>query len=107
MESMRIIEDFNWDAYENSEALSSISAEELEKAYDGIINTVKKDEIVEVNNSYGRNVLIAKGLGIEANAKTLNDLKLKKQNDDKIVAKLHCLIDVMKHHNYRHAVFSI
>lgn len=47
----------------------------------------KKDEIVEVNNSYGRNVLIAKGLGVEANAKTLNDLKLKKQNDDKIAAK--------------------
>ena len=41
------IEDFNWDAYENSEALSSISAEELEKAYDGIINTVNKDEIVD------------------------------------------------------------
>lgn len=28
-----IIEDFNWDAYDNGESLSSLSAEELEKAY--------------------------------------------------------------------------
>lgn len=47
----------------------------------------KKNEIVEVNNSYGRNVLIAKGLAVEANSKTLNDLKLKKQNEDKIAAE--------------------
>ena len=47
MESMRIIEDFNWDAYDNGESLSSLSAEELEKAYNGIINTVNNNEIVE------------------------------------------------------------
>ena len=29
------IEDFNWDAYENGEAVTSASHEELEKAYDG------------------------------------------------------------------------
>ena len=28
------IEDFNWDAYENGEAVTSASHEELEKAYD-------------------------------------------------------------------------
>ena len=42
-----IIEDFNWDAYDNGESLSSLSAEELEKAYNGIINTVNNNEIVE------------------------------------------------------------
>ena len=47
MESMRIIEDFNWDAYDNGESLSSLSAEELEKAYNGIINTINNNEIVE------------------------------------------------------------
>ena len=41
------IEDFNWEAYDNGESLSSISAEELEKAYNGITNTVNKDEIVD------------------------------------------------------------
>ena len=47
MESIRIMEDFNWEAYESSQTLSSLSAEELEKAYNGIINTVKKEEIVD------------------------------------------------------------
>lgn len=47
MESIRIMEDFNWEAYESSQTLSSLSAEELEKAYNGITNTVKKEEIVD------------------------------------------------------------
>lgn len=47
----------------------------------------KKDDIVTVSDSYARNVLIAKGLGVEANAKGLNDLKLKKKNEDKIAAE--------------------
>lgn len=50
-------------------------------------NIGKKDEIVEVNNSYGRNVLVAKGLAVEANAKSLNDLKLQKKNADKIASE--------------------
>ena len=29
------VEDFNWDAYENGEAVTSMSHEDLEKAYDG------------------------------------------------------------------------
>lgn len=47
----------------------------------------KKDDIVTVNDNYARNVLIAKGLGVVADSKGLNDLKLKKKNEDKIAAK--------------------
>lgn len=38
----------------------------------------KKDEVVEVNNGYARNVLFRKNLAIEATNKALNDLKIKK-----------------------------
>lgn len=44
----------------------------------------KKGDKVKVSDSYGRNCLIKKKLGIEATAANLNDLKLKKANDDKI-----------------------
>lgn len=47
----------------------------------------KKDEIVEVSDGYAKNYIFTKKLGIEANAKNLNDLKLKKANDEKIAAK--------------------
>ena len=47
----------------------------------------KKDEVVEVNNRYARNVLFRKNLGIEATKKALNDLKLRKANDDKLAAE--------------------
>ena len=47
----------------------------------------KKDEVVEVNNGYARNVLFRKNLGIEATKKALNDLKLRKANDDKLAAE--------------------
>ena len=47
----------------------------------------KKDDIVTVNDNYARNVLIAKGFGVVADSKGLNDLKLKKKNEDKIAAK--------------------
>lgn len=47
----------------------------------------KKDEVVEVNNGYARNVLLRKGLGIEATKKALNDLKLRKANDDRLAAE--------------------
>ena len=43
----------------------------------------KKDEVVEVNNGYARNVLFRKNLAIEATNKALNDLKLRKANDEK------------------------
>ena len=45
----------------------------------------KKGQIVKVSDGYGRNI-IAKKLGLEATAKNLNDLKLQKQNADKVAA---------------------
>ncbi len=47
----------------------------------------KKGEIVEVNPGYARNYVLPKKLGVEANAKNLNDLKLKNQNDAKVAAE--------------------
>ena len=44
----------------------------------------KKGDIVNVNDGYARNFIMKTNKGIEANAKNLNDLKLKKANDDKI-----------------------
>ncbi len=41
------IEDFNWDAYEKGEAVTSMSQEELEKAYDGTLNKVNDREVVD------------------------------------------------------------
>ena len=41
------IEDFNWDAYENGEAVTSASHEELEKAYDDTLNKVNDREVVD------------------------------------------------------------
>lgn len=47
----------------------------------------KKGEIVSVNDGYARNFILKKNLGIEATTKNLNDLKLKKKNDEKIAAE--------------------
>lgn len=47
----------------------------------------KKGEIVNVNDGYARNFILKKNLGIEATSKNLNDLKLQKQNDEKIAAE--------------------
>ena len=44
----------------------------------------KKGEIVDVNDGYARNFILKKKLGLEATGKNLNDLKLKKQHDDKV-----------------------
>ena len=44
----------------------------------------KKGEIVTVNDGYARNFIFKKKLGLEATAKNLNDLKLKKANEDKL-----------------------
>ncbi|MCM1181310.1 MAG: 50S ribosomal protein L9 [Clostridium sp.] len=50
-------------------------------------NVGKKGEIVKVNDGFGRNVLIKKKQAVEATGKNLNDLKLKKANDEKIAAE--------------------
>ena len=44
----------------------------------------KAGEIIEVPDTYGRNVIINKGLGVEATPANLNSLKLKKANDKKV-----------------------
>ena len=44
----------------------------------------KKGEIVNVNDGYARNFVLPKKLGVEANNKNLNDLKLQKNNEAKI-----------------------
>ena len=47
----------------------------------------KKGQIVDVNDGYARNYILAKKLGLEATPKNLNDLKLKKANEDYEEAK--------------------
>ncbi len=47
----------------------------------------KKGQKVTVNDGYARNFILPKKLGIEANAKNLNDLKLKQANDAKVEAQ--------------------
>ncbi len=47
----------------------------------------KKGDLITVSDSYGRNVIVAKGFGVEANAGNLNDYKLKKQNEAKVAAE--------------------
>ena len=44
----------------------------------------KKGEIVNVNDGYARNFILPKKLGVEATGKSLNDLKLQKNNEKKI-----------------------
>ena len=47
----------------------------------------KKGEIVNVNDGYARNFILPKKLGVEANTKNLNDLKLQKANEAKVAAE--------------------
>ena len=47
----------------------------------------KKGEIVEVSDAYARNVLLRKKQAVEANSKTMNDLKLQRANDEKVAAE--------------------
>ena len=44
----------------------------------------KKGQVVNVSDGYARNFILKTGKGVEANGKNLNDLKLKKANDDKV-----------------------
>lgn len=47
----------------------------------------KKGDIVNVSDGYARNFVLPKKLGVEANAKNKNDLKLQKANADKVAAE--------------------
>ena len=49
----------------------------------------KKGQLVEVNDGYARNFILAKKLGLEATPKNLNDLKLKKANDEKVAKEMY------------------
>ena len=44
----------------------------------------KKGELVEINEGYARNFILKKKLGLEATTNNLNDLKLKKANEEKV-----------------------
>ena len=44
----------------------------------------RKGEVVNVNDGYARNFILPKKLGVEANGKNLNDLKLQKNNEAKV-----------------------
>ena len=47
----------------------------------------KKGEIVEVSDAFARNVLLRKKQAVEANGKTMNDLKLQNANAEKVAAE--------------------
>ena len=49
----------------------------------------KKGQLVEVNDGYARNFILAKKLGLEATPKNLNDLKLKKANDEEVAKEIY------------------
>ena len=44
----------------------------------------KKGDVVNVSDGYAHNAIFPKKLGVEANAKNLNDLKLQNQHADKV-----------------------
>lgn len=44
----------------------------------------KKGDLVEASDAYARNVLIRQKLAVEANGRTMNDLKLRQANDAKV-----------------------
>ena len=44
----------------------------------------KKGQVVKVNDGYARNFILPKKLGVEATSKNLNDLKLRKANEEKV-----------------------
>ena len=47
----------------------------------------KKGDIIDANDGYARNFLLPKKLGVEANSKNLNDLKLQNANQEKVAAQ--------------------
>ena len=44
----------------------------------------KKGDMIEVSEGYARNYILPKKIGVEATPKNLNDLKLKKANEEKV-----------------------
>lgn len=48
----------------------------------------KKGQIVDVADGYARNAILPKKLGVEANSKNMNDLKLQKAREEKIAKEV-------------------
>ena len=48
----------------------------------------KKGQIVNVSDGYARNMILPKKLGVEATSKNLNDLKLRKANEEKVAQEI-------------------
>lgn len=48
----------------------------------------KQGEIVDVSDGYARNFILPKKVGVEANSKNMNDLKLQKANEEKRAQEL-------------------
>lgn len=55
--------------------------------FEDVKNVGKADEVVELKDGYARNVIIKKGLGVEATPKAMNDLRVKKKNEARIAAE--------------------
>ncbi|MCR5301474.1 MAG: 50S ribosomal protein L9 [Lachnospiraceae bacterium] len=47
----------------------------------------KAGDVVEVSDGYAKNFIFKKKLGLQADSKNLNDLKLKKANEEKVAAE--------------------
>ena len=47
----------------------------------------KKGDVVDVSDGYAKNFIFKKKLGIPADPKNMNDLKLKKANEEKVAAE--------------------
>ena len=47
----------------------------------------KKGDVVEVSDGYAQNFIFKKKLGTPADSKNMNDLKLKKANEEKVAAE--------------------
>ena len=48
----------------------------------------KKGEIVDISDGYAKNYIFPKKIGLEANTKNMNELKLQKANNERITAKI-------------------
>ena len=48
----------------------------------------KKGDIIEASDGYARNYILPQKLGVEANSKNMNDLKLQKSNEEKTAQRL-------------------
>ncbi len=47
----------------------------------------KRGDVVEVSDGYAKNFIFKKKLGTPADSKNLNDLKLRKENEEKVAAE--------------------